>query len=168
MAIDLDERLNKERKIRTAIIDDADNIADILIKSYNMTSIEARTTFINESKIFNFIVVEKGKEIIGLVSWVMHGLPKHGLCELNRIAVLPAERGKGIGKTLFDNLVKDAEQFFRDNDSRLRKIFLFTHETNKAAEKFYTSVGLDSEAKLKNHYYDGVDELVFSKFFANL
>lgn len=154
-----------EIKIRRASLEDADGIAEILLESYNMNTIkEAKDAFLNESKMFNFIVAEKGENIIGIASWLMHGLPKHGLCEINRIAVLSNIRGRGIGKLLFSGAVKDSEQFYKENNSRLRKIFLFTHETNKKAQKFYASIGLEQEARLKDHYYDNVNELVFSKF----
>ena len=43
----------------------------------------------------------------------MHGLPKHQLAELDRIALLPECRGKGIAKPLFDALVKDAKQSYK-------------------------------------------------------
>ncbi len=94
----------------------------------------------------------------------MHGTPKHGLCELDRIAVLPEERGKGVGAMLFDALLKDAENFFLLNDSQLRKIFLFTHENNSTATDFYKKLGFTKEAVLKNHYYKGINEVVFSLF----
>ena len=60
---------------------------------------EAIKVFFNElEKEFHYIVAIENNEILGLVTWLMHGLPKHGLFELDRICILGNSRGKGIGK----------------------------------------------------------------------
>lgn len=151
-------------KIRHALEEDCEEIAKVLVSGYNMKSVgEAKEVFMKEKDAYTYIIAEEN-EIKGLVTWKMHGTPKHGLCELNRIVVLPGSRNNGVGKLLFDALVKDAETFFLMNGEKLRKIFLFAHESNEVAEKFYRSVGFTKEAVLKDHYYDGVNEVVFSLF----
>jgi len=154
-------------KTRHAIADDSEAIAKLLAACYNMKGVEeARETSLKVQASFTYIVAEDPLHgIIGMISWKMHGTPKHGLCELNRIAVLPHMRKNGAGRALFEALQKDAENFFLVNDSQLRKIFLFSHETNDSAKKFYESIGFRKEAVLQNHYYDGVNEAVYSMFF---
>ena len=85
-------------KFRKATLKDAEGIANVLTQSYNIKDIkEGIDVFKNETKKFhNYIVAEDNKKIVGIVTWAMHGLPKHQLCELDRIAVLPEYRGKGI------------------------------------------------------------------------
>ena len=95
----------------------------------------------------------------------MHGLPKHQLCELDRIAVLPEYRGKGIAQKLFNSMVKDAKVFYKKNKSKLRKLYLLTHADNTRAHKFYEKLGFKHETTLKQHYYKNKDECVYSRFF---
>ena len=83
---------------------DRDQIAGVLLDFYNMENAkEALRTFETEAnKDFHYIVAMENEKIIGLVTWIMHGLPKHGLFELDRICLLSGSRGKGVGKNLID------------------------------------------------------------------
>ena len=154
-------------QIRKSTSKDAKGIANVLIKSYNIKDLsEGISVFKSETKkLHNYIVAEEKNKIIGIVTWLMHGLPKHQLCELDRIAVLPEYRGKGIAKKLFEALIKDAKQFYKKNNSKLRKLYLLTHADNIRAHKFYKKLGFRHETTLKEHYYKGKDELVNSMFF---
>ena len=95
----------------------------------------------------------------------MHGLPKHQLAELDRIAVLPEYKGKGVAQKLFNALVKDAKEFFKKHNSKLRKLYLLCHADNQRAHQFYEKMGFKHETTLKKHYYKNKDEFVFSIFF---
>ena len=154
-------------RIRKATIKDAKGIANVLVQSYNIKDLkEGIDVFKNETKKFHhYIVAEENKKIIGIVTWLMHGLPKHQLCELDRIAVLPEYRGKGVAGKLFDALIKDAKLFYKKNKSKLRKLYLLTHADNTRAHKFYEKLGFKHETTLKEHYYKGKDEYVYSVFF---
>ena len=154
-------------KFRKATLKDAEGIANVLTQSYNIKDIkEGIDVFKNETKKFhNYIVAEDNKKIVGIVTWAMHGLPKHQLCELDRIAVLPEYRGKGIAKGLFNELVKDAKAFYKKNNSKLRKLYLLTHHDNVRAHNLYEKLGLKHETTLKEHYYKNKDEVVYSMFF---
>ena len=154
-------------KITKASLKDGKGIANVLVKSYNINDIkEGINTFKNEiKKQHHYIVAEENGKIIGIVTWIMHGLPKHQLCELDRIAVLPEYRGKGIAQQLFNSLIKDAKQFYKKNKSKLRKLYLLTHADNIRAHKFYEKLGFKHETTLKQHYYKDKDEFVYSMFF---
>ncbi len=154
-------------KIRKSKSSDTKGIANVLVKSYNIKDLkEGIQVFKNEiKKNHNYVVAEEKGRIIGIVTWIMHGLPKHQLCELDRIAVLPEYRGKGVAHKLFDALVKDAKQFYKKNDSKLRKLYLLTHADNIRAHKFYEKLGFKHETTLKSHYYKDKDEYVYSMFF---
>ena len=60
---------------------DRNQIAGVLLDFYNMENAEeALRTFETEAnKDFHYIVAMENEKIIGLVTWIMHGLPKHGL-----------------------------------------------------------------------------------------
>ena len=154
-------------KIRKANLKDAKGIANVLVQSYNIKDIkEGLQVFKNETKKFyHYIVAEENGKVIGIVTWLMHGLPKHQLCELDRIAVLPEYKGKGISRQLFNALINDAKSFYKKNKSKLRKLYLLTHADNKRAQKFYEKLGFKHETTLKEHYYKNKDEYVYSMFF---
>tara|TARA_Y100000310_G_scaffold334770_2_gene415275 strand:- start:5452 stop:5925 length:474 start_codon:yes stop_codon:yes gene_type:complete len=152
--------------IRNAKEQDKEGIANVLVESYNIDNIEEGIqVFQNETiKQHNFIVAEKDGKIIGLTTWLMHGLPKHQLAELVRIAVIPEFQGKGIAKQLFDGLKLNANDAYNNKGSKLRKLFLLTHDNNPRAQAFYKKMGLEHETTLKQHYYQDKDEFVFSMF----
>jgi len=154
-------------KIRKSKPTDAKGISNVLVQSYNIRDLkEGIEVFKNEiKKLHHYIVAEEKGKIIGIVTWVMHGLPKHQLAELDRIAVLPEYRGKGISKQLFNALIKDAKAFYKINKSKLRKLYLLTHADNIRAHKFYEKLGFRHETTLKQHYYKNKDEYVYSMFF---
>jgi len=154
-------------KVRKATLKDAKEIATVLVKSYNIKDLEEGiNVFKTETKKFhNYIVAEDSSKIVGIVTWIGHGLPKHQLCELDRIAVIPQYRGAGIAKKLFDALIKDAKTYYKKNKSKLRKLYLLTHADNIMAHKFYEKLGFKHETTLKEHYYKNKDEFVYSIFF---
>ncbi len=154
-------------KFRKASAKDAVGIATVLKECYNIDSIkEGVNVFTSEvAKKYNYIVADDDGRIAGLTTWQMHGLPKHQLCELDRIAVLKEYRDKGLGKALFRELVKSANSEYKKKGFKLRKLYILTHADNKKAQIFYKKMGCKHETTLKNHYYKGKDEFVFSKLF---
>jgi len=152
--------------IRKAVPADAEMVGSVLMSSYNISDIQEGTRVFYEEteKKINYVVAEE-EIIVGIASWIVHGLPKHGLCEMDRLAVLPEYRGKGIAKKLFSFLVEDAKRFYESNNSKLRKLYLLTHTTNGNAQGLYKKFGFSHETTLRSHYYGGLDELVFSMFF---
>ena len=153
--------------LREATYDDKDQIAKVLLDFYNMNDVdEAIQSFNNElDKDFHYIVAEEAGKIIGLVTWLMHGLPKHGLFELDRICILSEARGKGVGRKLVDKLIDNASKWYENESEKIRKLYLLTHEDNKNAHSFYEKVGFSHETTLKDHYYKDQDERVYVMFF---
>ena len=153
--------------LRKATYDDKDQIARVLLDFYNMNDVdEAIQSFNNElDKDFHYIVAEEGRKIIGLVTWLMHGLPKHGLFELDRICILSEARSKGVGRKLVDTLIDNASEWYNKEGEKIRKLYLLTHEDNKNAHSFYEKVGFSHETTLKDHYYKDQDERVYVMFF---
>ncbi len=152
---------------RTATLKDADQISSVLMDFYNMKDInEAYEAVVSEmGKDFHYIVALNDDVIVGLVTWLNHGLPKHGLFELDRICLLSESRGKGIGKGLVKELIIDADKWYKSKGGSIRKLYLLTHEDNVDAHIFYEKVGFDHEVTLKNHYYKDQNERLYSKFF---
>ena len=94
-------------KIRKAVLNDADEIANVLLDFYNIEDQEeAKKIFIDEQKKeFQYLIAAEDDQVLGLVTWITHGLPKHGLFELDRICIMTNARGKGIGKKLVNELI---------------------------------------------------------------
>ena len=155
-------------KIHRSKPSDAKGIANVLVNSYNVKDLkEGMAVFKSESaKQQIYIVAEDKGKIIGIATWIMHGLQKHQLAELDRIAVLPEYRGHGIAKPLFEALLKDCKEFYRKNKSELRKLYILTHYDNVRAHRFYEKLGFTHETTLKQHYYQNKDEYVYSRFFS--
>ncbi len=158
--------VNNKVLIRKATEDDAEQIAEVLLDFYNMNDHEeAKKVFHNElNKKFHYIVGIEDGVILGLVTWLIHGLPKHGLFELDRICILSKSRGKGIGKKLIKALMDDAKEWYKSRNEKARKLYLLTHEDNKNAHLFYEKVGFIHETTLKDHYYKNKDERVYTIF----
>ena len=160
-----------ENKIifKKATVDEKNDIANVLLDFYNMKDLnEAINAFLSElDKDFHYIVAIEQDKIIGLVTWVMHGLPKHGLFELDRICILSESRGKGVGSKLVNKLVDDAKDWYKKKGGCIRKLYLLTHEDNFNAHLFYEKIGFKHESTLESHYYKGKDERVYSMFFPN-
>jgi len=154
---------------KKATIDDKNEIAKVLLDFYNMSDLnEAINAFSSElEKDFHYIVAVEGDKIIGLITWLMHGLPKHGLFELDRICILSESRGKGIGSKLVNKLVDNARAWYKKEGGVIRKLYILTHEDNLSAHSFYEKTGFKHETTLNSHYYQGKDERVYSMFFPN-
>lgn len=152
--------------IRLADIKDSEGISQVFMATLNMpTKDEALAAFESElASGHQFLVAEEDGQIIGLLSVILHGRPRHGLAELDHIAVLPSHRRQGIATKLFNESIKQLKQFYAQKGFKFRKYFLLTHADNLAAHSFYQKLGLKKEAVLKKHFYEDKDEFVYSLF----
>ena len=82
-----------------------------------------------------------------------------GLGILHSIGVDPNVFAKGVGKAM----VAEAEKLWKEN--RMRKIYTCTSHINQRALAFYKSLGFEEEGLLKNHFFDGIDEIQLAKFY---
>jgi ribosomal-protein-alanine N-acetyltransferase len=93
------------------------------------------------------LVSESNKRVSGFLI----GRRVHEEAEILNIAVLPENRRRGEGSTLF---VAALEQFRK---KRVRRVFLEVRESNAGAIAFYKEHGF-SETGRRPHYYRGPDE----------
>ena len=154
-------------EIREAIPEDKKGIAKVLCNCYNINSFEEGTeTFEDEVKRgYHYIVADEMTGVVGLTTWTIHGRPKHGLAELDRIGVISSRRGNGIAFNLINGLIERAQDYYRENGYCLRKLFLWSHENNTYAHRFYERAGFTYETSARSHYYRDLDEFMFSMFF---
>ena len=114
----------KQIIIRKANIKDEIAIGEVLLDFYNMEDLkEATNSFLTEiKKEHQYILAIENKKIIGLVTWILHGLPKHGLFELDRICILSGSRGKGVGNRLVEAMIDDADSYYKSLGEKIRKL----------------------------------------------
>ncbi|MBW2995848.1 GNAT family N-acetyltransferase [Candidatus Woesearchaeota archaeon] len=153
-------------KYRRAKPTDIAKIAKLLVKCFNITSIkEGKETFLKEKKSDYFIIAEEDGKIYGLISWDMHGLPKHQLVRVERICVLAGYDRDKIAEEMLTAAIQDADKYFKKKKLKLRKMYAMVHSHNKKLKNFYKKMGFMQEARIKDHYYKGTDEYILSIFF---
>ena len=152
-------------ELRQAEEKDKKEAAEVLFKNFRIKTVqEAEQVFMEELKRYAMIVAVENSKIVGIASWRIHGLPKHQLAECGRVAVLPDHDLQGIKTQLFEKIVQDADKFYKSHGTKLRKIYVYVHSANKRMQNFYSKLGLIKEAELKDHYYKGEDESIYSMF----
>lgn len=153
--------------IRKATCEDSQLVSKLLHQRYRFNSPdEARTVFDAECVWQHFRIAERDGEPVGLISWHPQGTIEHGVVELTRIAVSPTISNRMyVKEMLFDQMVAEADYYYKQHGSRLRKVFSMIHADNEEVKEFFTNKGMQQEAILRNHFRRGTDELVFSLFF---
>ncbi len=98
------------------------------------------------------LVAETEDRLAGSIRYGIKG----GVCIIERLSVVPALQGKGIGKALIEAVEKRAA-------TEAHKIYLETGLLANNLLMFYTRLGYSGEAVLRKHY-GGFDWIAFSKF----
>lgn len=107
-----------------------------------------------KNKVFDFFVAEENKTIIGIALYYYKYSTWKGKCIfLEDIIVTESQRGKGVGKLLFDEIVKVAKA------EKVRRLEWQVLEWNEPAINFYKKYNavLDGEwinCKLTNHHLE--------------
>lgn len=152
---------------RRATIKDGHKIAQLLSEWYNFANgTEAYHIFLREYSLhYHFRVAVLDKEIIGVINWRMHGLIKHGIVKLKRVAFFPETTNwREIYESLFDSALAEADHFYKQKGSHLRKVYMVTPEGSTKMHDFLQDKGMTKEAVLRDHYYEGRDEFLYSLF----
>ncbi len=153
--------------IRKATCEDSRQVSKLLQQRYRFTNAdEARSVFDTECAWQHFRIAEREGEPVGLISWRPQGTIEHGVVELTRIAVSSQITNRlYVKEMLFDQMVAEADYYYKQHGSRLRKVFSMIHADNEEVKEFFTNKGMEQEAILRNHFRRGTDELVYSLFF---
>lgn len=153
--------------IRKATLKDATLVSQLLMKKYRFRSVrEARKTFKEEYKIQHYRIARQENCVAGLLSWQARGTSEHGVAELIRLAVDDRCEDPGyVKEMLFDQFIAEADFYFHERQTHLRKVYSLIHADNKQIREFFERKGMHQEARLKSHFRQDTDELVFSLFF---
>jgi len=96
------------------------------------------------------IIAKENNKIIGMLQWYVKENPNSGVAEFEEVFVNKEERGKGIATKLVQKAIKEVNLFFKKNNIKPRKIFLFVSKNNKSARRLYESNGFKFIAELNN------------------
>lgn len=102
---------------------------------------------------FFILMVLRSDAVKGYISF----FHLHEEAEIINIAVMPEERGAGLGMMLVQETLNICRQ------RKARKIFLEVRPSNEPALKIYRQLGFEEKARRKNYYPDNhEDALVMS------
>ena len=102
------------------------------------------------SNMTRYIVLEKYSAVIGFAGyWLIAGE-----AQVTRVAVVPAERGKGFGKIITEALLEAAWQ------EGATAITLEVRQSNAAALKVYADVGFVSSGIRPGYYQDNNEDAI--------
>lgn len=153
---------------RKATSRDATRMAKLLMKKYSFADEKRALDAFREERKYQFYrIAKQNNRIAGCISWRPHGRSDHGVAELTRIVVDPKINNIDMVKEmLFDQCVAEAEYYYQEHGSHLRKFFSLIHIDDHEIKEFFLRKGMHPEATLHSHFHTGKDELVLSLFFA--
>ena len=102
---------------------------------------------------FCCLLAKEGEETIGFI----YGSVLFEDAELYKVAVLPAARGKGLGKALVEDWIEAVKA------RGARNIFLEVRVSNQPALGLYNGQGFEKTRLRKRYYADGEDCLEMKK-----
>ncbi len=133
--------MNNKINIRVGAESDLPQILNLIkeLASYEKAPAEVEVTLgemqnwgFGKNKLFDFFVAEENNSIIGLALYYYKYSTWKGKCMfLEDIIVTESERSRGIGKLLFDEVVKIAKQ------KKVRRLEWQVLDWNEPAIKFY-------------------------------
>ncbi|MBG6202970.1 ribosomal protein S18 acetylase RimI-like enzyme [Labrenzia sp. EL_13] len=97
-----------------------------------------------------FVAKDSGGNILGCVG--LRAFDEDGRCEMKRLYVLPAGRGKGVGATLVSQILETAVE------AGYREMLLDTLPTMTGAIKLYKAAGFE---EIPAYYKTPIRETVF-------
>lgn len=103
-------------------------ITSFLDQAYSADNLEKSITRDTTNSIRKFMVADLNGMLAGYAQLTA---TDNGVCELSRIYVLPGYQGKGIGRSLLNELIV--------NDNSIEKVFAWVEKENAVGVQFYQS-----------------------------
>lgn len=99
-----------------------------------------------------WVAVEQGGVVASLLAWRLYET-----CEINRVATLPACRGRGIAKALVQRCLEVCAA------QGASEALLEVRADNAAAIALYRACGFAATGRRKRYYPDGSDALIMTR-----
>lgn len=111
-----------------------------------------------------FIAEIEGK-IVGYIQWVeKSGFRKEVVLELEQMAVLPIEQGKGIGTALINRSLPMISEELSKRGSTIKHILVTTRDDNFAKNLYHKTLNAKTEVVLKD-LFSADEVLMISRNF---
>ncbi|ARU61269.1 hypothetical protein CBW65_09885 [Tumebacillus avium] len=94
------------------------------------------------------LLLEEQGFILGLATWGARDGVRAGLAQLTGLRIITTRRRQGLGRELFQAVVRDMEAFYDERDAALRRLFLFAPEESGG---FFEGLGCENLAFVKDH-----------------
>ena len=137
-------------KIRNSIFDDYPQVLALIqeLANYEKCPNEVKATvesMINDSEHFNCIVTELENQIVGTAIFFPYYSTWKGRCiYLEDIVVTEKLRNKGVGKLLFDEVIKSAKEF------GAKRLMWQVLDWNEPAINFYKKINTNFDGEWLN------------------
>lgn len=94
-----------------------------------------------------YYLIKKDNEALGFIkvnlAASLEGFPKANCCELEKIYLLPNQKGKGMGRKAMETVLEKV----RNKGKKL--LFLCVIDSNQAAMKFYEALGFQYHSRIR-------------------
>jgi len=129
---------------------------------FKTTEIAANDLEEEMSKWERYFLAEKNWKVVGFGSWWPRNLhDRRWEYELFHIGSIE----KWVGKMLFNTLVENAKEHYKQRGSHLRKFYLYTWKSNENAHGFYEHLGMELTWASIDKFAPGKIELEYSLSF---
>jgi ribosomal protein S18 acetylase RimI-like enzyme len=123
--------------------DDIDTVAKIHAEQFPRQKDSAKWISCNYAafpRIMMFAARDEKDKVIGYIQWIQKsGFRQQAVMELEQIAVLKNQQGKGVGTLLIEKSLQFIKKYLTDTDSNLKTI-LVTTRTDNSAKSLYEKV----------------------------
>jgi ribosomal protein S18 acetylase RimI-like enzyme len=104
-------------------------------------------------RILMFVARDERDRIIGYIQWIQKsGFRQQSVIELEQIAVLKRQQGKGIGTLLIEQSLKHIKDYLADTNSHLKAILVSTRTDNLAKSLYEKVLKAKEIAVIKDLY----------------
>lgn len=104
-------------------------------------------------RIMSFVARDERDQIVGYIQWIQKsGFRKESVIELEQIAVIQNQQGKGIGTKLIQESLSLIRTYLRDSGSILKAILISTRTDNAAQALYKKALNAEEVTVIKNLY----------------
>lgn len=136
--------------------DDIDEVARLHAQAFprQQNSVDwVRCNFAAFPRIMIFVARDEKDRIVGYIQWIQKsGFRKEAVIELEQIAVIQNQQGKGIGTQLIKESLKLFRNYLKDSGYLLKAILVSTRTDNVAQVLYKKTLDAEEVAVIKNLY----------------
>lgn len=98
-------------------------------------------------------VAEQGNDILGYIIWTQKsGFRPEAVLELEQLAVMPSQQGKGIGRALITDSLPQLKSQLANAGASIKHILVTTRSDNHAQKLYQQTLGAEIETTISELY----------------